>query len=185
MPTPTGSRFGRSSAVSRLYPGQNALPRIASEEWQPVVLVGTAATLSGEPFEARGISAPDQGPIAGSFSAVEIHAIAPGGIVVERLSFRSAVNVFLTRSPLGSVFGQFGAMLAAIVDVGGEPVRSQVAAVARAFAPTEGIEIDATSFPVLERIWIPGGSFLSLISSAGNQALVAFLLWREISDASG
>lgn len=178
------STLGRTSVQRRLGVVGNNLANVSWDAITPVLIAGVLGSLTTEPFEARGIAGGSQS--AAGHAGFEIQAFGGGGLVVERLLAVTGATpsiVYVLRSSGAPVLGALAPSLTQ--DVGGLPLRAVVQQGAAVGIPPSATPIIGAATTVLERLVVPAGSRLSVLSGTPGFRIDWSLLWRELEDVQG
>jgi len=164
-------------------------PDFSPEIVQTVQMADVSKSFAAEAFEARAVGTTG----AAAAAATELHAIAPGGIVIERLTLSERVvppvGIFIevrATSNLNAV-----SFISNKMDVGGSLTNSTLR---QSILPGPGvlpnfvrIETDPDGFFDLSDIswFVPAGNFLTCSIQAPAVDLYVEVQWREIPQPQG
>jgi hypothetical protein len=193
--------MGLARALSRLGLPGPSLPSLS--QLMPVLVVGdVSATVASEVIEARAVISHTAAGVGGQRQYLELHAMSPGGVVVEYLW--AATTLLGGTDALPFVVAvhddaPVGGTLVDHVDLGGVPTLSQ-ASYGQRVAALPGSQFalkcsrrETESFPGPDNRWwgefhsrwyIDPGWVLQLYTEVG-QYLEAIVIYRELQDSVG
>jgi len=172
------------SAVRRMGLKGGALPILQEATWAQVVVMGQLNHLTSEPFEGRGLVCGEFSAGGAQFAGFEIFSRAAGGLVIENFVGDSPGGLLMRVRVSDTAAMSSGAIVP--IDVGGIPVVSTCQEGGPFIAPVDGLLLAlAASGDILKRLFIPPGSFFSLISTTTNQTLRWSVVFREMEDVQG
>lgn len=186
--------YAISQLISSLGVKGGRLPGVSLSTYQPVLVMGDfSRTLAAEPLEARGLSGEYMNGALIKVGMAQIHSLAPGGIVIERMRIgqteytgrRTPIFIGL---PTVSVINEFDAD---VLNIGGRAVRSTVQYGRDTFyngCPLAGFVTDqvgrTAAFDEF-RLYVPPGGRLLVQSGLTDQPLSFMFVWREIPEPAG
>jgi len=164
------------------------LPILEETTWPQVVVMGQLNHLTSEPFEARGLVSGREEMPGGRFGGFEVFSVGGGGLVIEDFMGTAAaaagarMRIRVSDTPALPSSGEV-----VPIDVGGLPVRSKVRAENfLGLEPTDGLVMGLNaSSGVLKRLFIPAGSFFSLLTGEAGVDFYWALIFRELQDVQG
>jgi hypothetical protein len=175
-----------------------AVPSIAATDLLPVVVVGDfSTTFAAEVVESRAVTpGTNWSSPAGFWSATYLHALSPGGIVVENFDFDPG-----NRGPIPNIFTcslePFTGTLDQLFPIGGGSIASRSATIVNQplatlpdFAGALGPGLVWSNLihnpisDMVERWYVPPGKFIGTyqIGQLGSGPVIRF---REIPEAQG
>jgi len=191
---PVGTRGQNTLAVGsglrRMGEKGGTLPIVEETTWPQVIVMGQLNHLTSEPFEARGLVSGLVFPSAGDFSGFEVFSRGGGGLVIEDFMGTVSAGGALMRIRISDTaampIAEPGVNAVVPIDVGGFPVRSTVVHGDLDIMPSDGLQmaLDASS-GILQRLFVPAGSYFSFISQEANKNLRWSILFRELEDVQG
>jgi len=158
------------------------LPQL-EDNIQMTMLVTDLSKLVPAPLEPRGMAGINLNSAAGMFGALQLKALASGGIFVETIVFRAfgfaasehyLIDVTLTDLGLAGIPN---------VNIGGTPIASRATAGLVAVS-TAGATIPAASdgsiILLQPGIFVPNQAFLSITTSTTSERLIVAVFYREL-----
>ncbi|GAH18200.1 unnamed protein product, partial [marine sediment metagenome] len=170
--TPSANTFAISRLLQSLGVKGGQQPGLDAEAYTPVLVMGDfSKTMASEPLEARGLIGSTINSGADRVVQLQLHAIAPGGVIIETFQIMN-----ITGTTLETIFVNIldeshqEDNYADVIDIGGRPARSVVSfgqalpytaePMAMVFGGLGGSY--ASSLALNQRIYVPPGKFLFL-----------------------
>jgi len=159
------------------------LPQL-NDAIQMTMLVTDLSKLVPAPIEPRGMAGVNLTGVAGQKTTCQLQSLAPGGIFVETIVFRS-VNFGSAQNYLMDVTLTDLALpgLAGNINIGGTPIFSRFTG-GTVLVPTAGASIPAqgsgAAISIAPGIFVPNQAFLSITTNSNAERLDLVIFYREL-----